>query len=241
MPPPMPPNRKFRVRRASVDRYRALISINPALFVNPPGAAFAILLDDQERARAESAAADRLRSRGQPPAWARTGIVFEDQYLTILRDAVGYLDGSVGTYIRLVDLGGPVGVAVLPRRGHEILLIEHFRHSTRRWHWEIPRGFGATGESPAETGERELLEETGLRPERMRPLGAVYPDTGLGDGQVALFLAEVKGNPHVESNEGVRSCRFLDLHTVEAHIVAGEIDDGFTLAAFAQARARRWL
>jgi hypothetical protein len=47
-------------------QYLDLVRSRPELFVNPPGAAFHILLGESEMHQAESSVADRLRRNGAP-------------------------------------------------------------------------------------------------------------------------------------------------------------------------------
>ncbi|MGP3928192.1 hypothetical protein [Streptomyces sp. 8N616] len=69
-------------------------------------------------------------------------MVYEDAYVMLLRDPVRFPDGRTGTYIRSVSAMQEPGCVVLPLLGGEVVLLEHFRHATRSWHWEVPRGFG---------------------------------------------------------------------------------------------------
>ncbi len=65
-----------------------------------------------------------------------------------------------------------------------ILLV---RHTYGRLNWELPGGFSDTGETPEETAERELLEETGLiaTPDR---LTGVYLEPGHDFGPMLHFV-----------------------------------------------------
>src|SRR6185312_2069263 len=142
--------------------YLAFAARHPDLFENPDGAIFTILLDEHEIDEVEEGARGRLHAKGMPEEWAQVGIAYEDQYLFILRDAVRFPDGSTNTYIRVVDPeGGAHGVIVLAMHQGNVLLLNHFRHATRRWHLEIPRGFGEPGLSGEENARRELEEEIG--------------------------------------------------------------------------------
>src|SRR5579885_381339 len=139
--------------------YFALVEARPELFQNPPGGGYVILLDEKDIGEAETQMAERLKSVGKPIEWARVGIAYQDQYLLLLRDAVRYPDGSLGTYIRSVDqYPGMVGVVILPMYKGQVLLIRHFRHATRTWHLELPRGFGQSLKTE-DDARRELYEE----------------------------------------------------------------------------------
>ena len=222
--------------------YFEFASRHPELFVNPPGAIFTILMDEQGINEVEEGARARLRARGMPEEWARVGIAYQDQYLFILRDAVRFPDGNTNTYIRVVDPeGGAPGVIVLAVHQGNVLLLNHFRHATRHWHLEIPRGFGEPGLSDEENARRELEEEIGAAATdviRLVPLGSLHPDAGAGTEMDHLFYAEVSGYQRPDENEGISEIRPVSVAQFEEMIRADQITDGYTLAAYARAKAK---
>src|SRR5215469_7265599 len=183
--------------------YFALVSSRPDMFRNPPGASFEILLDEADIHQAEQAVAQKLADSSAPTEWAEVGIAFRDQYVTLLRDAVRFADGSLGTYIRMVEPEASFpGVVVLPVWKGQILLIRHFRHATRAWHLEIPRGFGLSAD-PAESARTELTEEIGASAATLTQLGEVYPDAGADNSKIGIFYAEVESYGQPDAQEGI--------------------------------------
>ncbi len=219
--------------------YFALVKARPEMFRNPTGAGFEILLDEAEIRLAEERTAERLRKAGVPTEWARVGVVFRDQYVLILRDAVRYTDGSVGTYIRMVAPFIP-GVVILPVWQRQVLLIRHFRHATRSWHLEIPRGFGLDADA-RKSAQQELQEEIGASGIRLTELGEIYPDTGTSDLKVALFYADVASYGKPEMLEAITDIFPISITALERMIGDGELNDGFLLAAYARARIKNLL
>lgn len=218
------------------DEYRALATSRPELFENPPGAGLEILLDEDDIRRVEEHVAGQLKASGAPEEWAAVGVAYKDQYGLMLRDAVRYSNGSVGTYIRLVAPPAP-GVVVLPVWRGKVLLIRHFRHATRSWHLEIPRGMGSD-HNVENDANRELTEEIGASAERLIGLGDVYPDTGMSNSRVALFYAEVASYGNPETDEAITDIFPTATTEFERMVADGEIVDGFTLAAYARAKAK---
>lgn len=219
-------------------RYFELVQAQPEAFVNPPGAAFAIILDEREIARAEAEQAQRLIARGQPAEWATVGVTYEDQYLCLLRDAVRYLDGSLGSYIRA--LGGvnqPSGVAILPVYQGRILLIRHFRHATRAWHLEIPAGGCAPAGSLDDDARRELAEEIGGVATRLISLGMLHGDVGIGANALQIYYAELSAYGETETLEGISEILPVTPAQFEALIRAGQLTTHLPLAGFTYARA----
>lgn len=221
------------------DKYFTLVEEYPELFVNPPGQIITILLDENEIRQAEAAVAERLAKRGLPPEWAQVGVTYQDQYLLMLRDAVRFPDGSLGTYIRAISPGrGAPGVIVLPACKGQIVLVRHFRHGTRTWHWEIPRGFGEAGASPEENARRELEEEIGAAPTQVVSLGSVNLDTDSSGLPDEMFYADIASYGQPELAEAITELRAVPVHEFERMVRDGEINEGYTLAAYARAKAK---
>ena len=220
------------------NEYLALVRARPELFRNPPGAGFEILLDESGISQAEERVAMRLREAGEPTEWAEVGVAFHDQYSLILRDAVRFADGSVGTYIRMV--ASIPGVAVLPVWQGQVLLIRHFRHATRSWHLEIPRGFGTDADARI-SAHRELKEEIGASDAHLVELGEMYTDTGASDSRVALFYAEITSYGRPELAEAITDILPTPITEFERMIGNCELKDGFLLAAYARAKTRNLL
>ena len=115
----------------------------------------------------------------------------------------------------------------------EIVLIRQYRHGAREVTLEIPGGLVDPGESPAEAGARELLEETGFRAASLEPIGVVNPNPALFGNRVYSFLArgavrvgEIRGDGLEETV--VELVPRLEL---EDRLRAGAIDHALVVAA----------
>jgi 8-oxo-dGTP pyrophosphatase MutT (NUDIX family) len=163
--------------------------------------------------------------------------VYANDYLRLYDDDVS-IRGAEGRYVRVEPAGGDPGAVVLPVGEGRVGLVEVFRYALGAWQWGLPRGF-AHGADPLVTARAELAEETGVREARLRLLGHVTPDSGLQSHRVAVVLAEVSG-PLPEGpppDDEVRAVRWPTVGELDAEIAGGRIEDGFTLAALALARA----
>jgi len=224
---------------SSRSEYFDLVESYPEAFANPPGAGFELLLDEGDIQQAEGDAARTLTESGGSPEWARVGIAYRDQYVMILRDAVRFPSGKLGTYIRLWNPHPDhLGVAMLPVWHRQVVLVRHFRHETRAWHLEIPRGFG-TGPDSAESARRELREEIGATEARLTELGRFNPGPGATEGSIALYLAEIESYGAPEADEGITEILPVPIPQFERMIADGELTDTCVLAAYARARARQ--
>jgi 8-oxo-dGTP pyrophosphatase MutT (NUDIX family) len=117
-----------------------------------------------------------------------------------------------------------------PERG--VLLLWRHRFITDSWGWEIPAGRIEDGEDAIEAGAREVLEETGWRPGRVRPLLTYHPSNGISDQVFHLFEAqgaEYVGEPaDISESERVE---WVGLNDLRRRVIAGEMPDGLSLTA----------
>lgn len=200
----------------STEHYEKLRAERPDLFRNEPGG-IEILTDPASVS-------------------AAGGVLYQDPYVLLVRDPVRFPDGSEGTYIRSLSPGREQGCAVLPLLNGDVVLIEHFRHATRSWHWEVPRGFGTAGLSDEENAAKELREEIGAVADEVIALGEVHPDSGTTGDHVSLFAARISGTGPLDKAEGIRRCLTVPFAEAEAMVGDGRITDAFTIAALMRAR-----
>ena len=210
--------------------YITLMETEPELFRNSKETGEVHILTDPDEIRAVEEKLHR-----------EAGIVYEDEYIRLVRDAVIFPDRSRGTYIRILPRRPESAVAVLPVLNGKILLLRHFRHSLRKWMWEIPRGFGEYGITAAQNAEKELREETGITGAELEYLGKICPDSGMSADQVSVYLARFSSEDRLEKQdekEAVKEYRMVSRKEVREMIEAGDLADGFTLSAIALACLR---
>jgi ADP-ribose pyrophosphatase len=223
-------------RSVRLAEYLEFAIARPELFDNPQGGV-RIILDPAEIVAVEEAVACDLKRRGLPADWASVGIVFQDPWIFVLRDAVEFPDGSRRTYARVVNRIGN-GAGALPVLEGRIVLVRHFRHAVRRWLLEVPRGGIEPGATAEETARRETQEELGARVGKLLHLGFLHGSTNLYGSGAHLFFAEIEsvGSPQIE--EGITAIEQLTPKEFEARLLAGEIRDSFTVAAYTHAKLR---
>jgi ADP-ribose pyrophosphatase len=101
----------------------------------------------------------------------------------------------------------PGAVAVLALDDADrVLMIRQYRHPVGRLLWEIPAGLRDTdGESPLQTAQRELFEETGYRAREWQTLVDYFSSPGFSTERVRIFLARglkpADGSPHQRQHE----------------------------------------
>jgi ADP-ribose pyrophosphatase len=162
-------------------------------------------------------------------------VIHRDRWWMLLQDPVAFPDGRHGHYLRM--LAPKPGVAVLPLLGrdNDVVLTKQFRHATRAWHWEIPRGDGTEGLSDTDNAAKELAEETGATPRELIPLGILHPDTGILGQPIALYAARIDTVGETAHTEGIRRLRTVPFTEAEQLAQAGDITDAFTIGALFRA------
>ena len=174
-----------------------------------------------------------------PREWARAGIFYEDPYIILLRDAVIFPDGKPGLYHRVIARHDePTGVAVLGRFDGKFVLVRHFRHPSRAWHLEIPRGAVGADEDPGHVAHLEISEEIGGTIRSLVRLGLLHGASALMRHSVVLVYAELQSIGTPALGEGIADILLVSPSELERMIAEGAITDSFTVAAAYHARLR---
>lgn len=173
----------------------------------------------------------------------KTGVIYEDKYIKLVKDAVEFPNGTLGTYIRFVESDiSKHGCVILPiiKETHEVILLNHWRHAIQDYCIEAPRGFGTSGVSIEENALKELQEEINASFDDLTFLGGIYPDTGLFEKEVYVFaalisesnLGDLKCNDDAEIIDGYQRYTKDDLTFLMAQ---NKLKDSFTLTSVSMA------
>ncbi len=86
-------------------------------------------------------------------------------------------------------LENPTWVNIIPLTlNDEVIMVEQWRHGTRMTHIETPGGIVEENEAIENCANRELLEETGYKAEKIIPLGSVYPNPAIQNNRQYYVL-----------------------------------------------------
>jgi ADP-ribose pyrophosphatase len=219
-----------------------LITRNHPKLLSNEDAPIKILSDETAIKQWQEKRSLHLEQKSQPIEWADIGVVFNDPFVVVLRDLVEFPGGFRNGYIRLYNRayleGGAAGVVMLPEMEGKLLLMHQFRHATRSWHWEIPRGFGEAGVSAEDQARAEVKEEIGGEIAELTNLGLYFNNTGLEGNPIYLFLAKMTSISEPKLKFGVDKFIWVSVSELEDMIVDGEITDGFTIAAYTKAKLK---
>ncbi|MEW6030460.1 MAG: NUDIX hydrolase [Chloroflexota bacterium] len=221
----------------TLKKYLSLMQERPELFRNKGEKGEIRIITDETQIRAEQKKIRaKLKKEGKPSSWIDIGVLAEDEWDYLVRDLVEFPDGRIGGFIRGINrknLEGGTGVVIMPVRGDKVLLLKHYRHETRNWYWEFPRGYGTPGLSAEQNAHKELSEEVGLLPTKLVP---VFRGTG-----VLFFYAEMEdGQPQTKDGEAIQKIELIDIREVGEWILNNKITDWFTIIAFLMAEKRQF-
>jgi ADP-ribose pyrophosphatase len=223
--------------------YLALVARRPDLFSNQDSA-IRIILDIPRILRWQESQKILLRKDNSPVAWAKIGLVLDDPYVTIIRDLVEFPDHKLGGYLRIInsaEIKSGHGVVIFPIVRQKIVLINNYRHATRSWHLEVPRGFGEPN-TPAERQARaEISEEIDGEVDELIELGDLHNNTGLEGNLVKVFLARLRKIGKTDKAQGIKGVSLLTVDELEAKLINSTITDGFTIAAYTLARLKGFI
>lgn len=147
------------------------------------------------------------------------GAIARDKYWMWINDACKFPSGHYGVYGRIVNATlGVAGVAVMPiMPDGKIALNCNYRHATRTWEIELPRGGLNPGEDVEAGARRETMEETGMVVNQVHRLGEIPPDSGVTSTIVPIYYAEVvhRQNAQPEESEAIAEILTLSIDEIK--------------------------
>jgi ADP-ribose pyrophosphatase len=165
----------------------------------------------------------------EDPARVSTERRYSGRIINVDLDRVRFPNGEVG---ELEIVRHPGASAVVPfltdptGDDPQILLIKQYRYAASGFVYEIPAGKLDGGEDPLVCAQRELLEETGCRAEKIEHLYSFYTTPGFTDELIHAFMASglSRGDTAHEKDEFM-SVETMPLSRALEMIEAGELKD----------------
>jgi 8-oxo-dGTP pyrophosphatase MutT (NUDIX family) len=172
--------------------------------------------------------------RVQPITTISSREVYRNDWIVLREDRIRRPDGSNGIY-GVIDK--PAYALVIAADGDRLRLVEQYRYPLRERRWEFPQGTapGMADMEPGALAARELREETGLTAGTMTLLGRLDVAPGVSSQRGFVFLATdvIEGEPDREHEEQDMHSAWFTRAEVEAMILAGEVTDAQSVAAYA--------
>lgn len=155
--------------------------------------------------------------------------------LKAVRDMVEYPDGRQHPHETIVH---PGAVVILPLTADgKVVFVEQYRHSLKEAILELPAGTLEVSEAPAVCAERELMEEIGMAPGELIPLGTLYPAPGFcSEIQHLFFARNLRPQKATPDEDEVITTIELSQQEIDSHIRSGKLNDAKSLALVLRAR-----
>jgi hypothetical protein len=156
--------------------------------------------------------------------------LYKGKIVNLRRDTVRLPNGADATR-EIVEHGGAAAVLPVTQAG-EVIFVKQYRCPFERVLLEIPAGKLDPGEQPTHCAERELLEETGSKAEKMTFLCEIYPSPGCYTEILYLYAAE--GLSYYEASpdeDEFLQVQRIPLEDALKMVNNGEIKDAKTITA----------
>jgi len=114
--------------------------------------------------------------------------VYQGSFLDVRKDIVQLPNGKTSTREWIDHPGAVCIIPILP--GGKLALIRQYRYPVQMEMIELPAGKLDSGEKPEVCAKRELEEEIGYKPEKLKFLTHIHPAIGFANEVMWLFLAE---------------------------------------------------
>jgi ADP-ribose pyrophosphatase len=170
---------------------------------------------------------------------------YRGKIINVRTDTVRVPEGTT-TEREVVEHPGAVGIVALDEQDR-VLMIQQYRHPVGRLLWELPAGLrDVAGEPTAQTGRRELLEETGYRARDWHVLADYFSSPGIITERLRIFLA--RGLEEVpaadrdfvpENEEAHLVLDWVPLDRAVSLVLAGEIHNGVAVVGLLAAHVAR--
>jgi len=150
--------------------------------------------------------------------------IYKGAILNLRKDKVKLYDGYQ-TYREVVEHMGGVSIIPITESG-KILMVKQYRISVDEVILELPAGKLEDGEDIDKCAARELEEETGYRPLKIKRLFSFYTTPGYSSENLYLFIAEGLRyfGQNLDKGEYIETVE-IDKKEILSKIINGQIKD----------------
>lgn len=156
--------------------------------------------------------------------------IYRGRAINLHLDTVKKPNGKKATR-EIVEHSACVAVVALDDQDN-VLLVRQFRYPVGKFLLEVPAGGIDSGEEPLNCVRRELQEEIGYLPQKIKKTGGFYSVPGYGTEYLHCYLATNLVPSHLvaEDTEGIELVR-VPVNQIPQLIASGEICDAKSIAA----------
>ncbi|MCL6433255.1 MAG: NUDIX hydrolase [Leptolyngbyaceae cyanobacterium HOT.MB2.61] len=174
---------------------------------------------------------------GEPPQLLKQRFTYQGRKFSFEATRLRLPNRTEGEWECVRHPGGALAVPVTPEG--KLVLVRQYRFTVQGRLLEFPAGTVELTESPEETIQREIEEETGYRANRWQKLGEFFVAPGYSDEIIYAFLAQdlelLESPPEQDSDEDLEPV-LMTAKEIEKAIYAGDLADAKSICAFLLAR-----
>ena len=156
-------------------------------------------------------------------------LIYEGRAVKLRVDTVSKPSGRQTTR-EIVEHADCVAIVAVDA-DNNVLLVKQFRKAVGKELLEIPAGGIEPGEEPVDTVRREMREETGYLPRKVKRLGGFYSAPGYCTEYLHLYLATdlVPSQLYAEDTESIRLVP-VPIAEIPRLLASGDICDAKSIA-----------
>jgi ADP-ribose pyrophosphatase len=162
--------------------------------------------------------------------------ILKARHFSARLDSVRLRSGRVTERIK-IEHPEAAAIVAFPDRRH-ILMVRQWRYAIGCETLEIPAGKVDPGETAEVCAGRELVEETGQRPSRLREIFSYYPAIGYADEVIRIFVAAGLERVSDAEEDEISAVEVVEFDQVHDMIMSGKIRDGKTVIGISLLRAK---
>jgi ADP-ribose pyrophosphatase len=164
------------------------------------------------------------KSKGSKEKILSSKYILKGHVINLRVDKVVTADGRRTTR-EIIEHSGAVAVVALDA-DNNVLLVKQYRSAIKKDLLEIPAGSIDKGEATKTTVIREMQEETGYKPRKVKFLADFYSAPGYSEEKMYLYLATdlVPSRLTAEDTAEIELVR-VPVNQVKAMITSGKIQD----------------
>lgn len=164
-----------------------------------------------------------------PEVTLSSEMVYDGSYISVRKDLVR--TGRGATASREIVLHPAVVVMVPIDRDGNLLLVRQYRKAIEQVMLELPAGGIDDGESPEDAVRREMVEETGYEPARVRSMGTIYSSAGMSNEIMHLFLVwDLRGDGVATEPADELQVEVMSRADAKEMVLDGRINDAKSVA-----------
>ena len=156
---------------------------------------------------------------------------YENSWIKVTEHQVINPAGGRGIYGEVHFKNLAIGIIPLDE-DQNTWLVGQYRYPLKAYSWEIPEGGGPLNEDPEYSARRELAEETGLTPGKLKEIQRMHLSNSVSDELAIIYLALdlTEGTSAPEETEDLQLIKVPFTKAYEM-VMNGEITDSMSVAA----------